>query len=268
MDRIADDATSFFSRYLEITGVVGQAPRAVGHSPLFGKRLGLLNGSSWVALWSNFFARLYLPGVQLLTAGNDAVQFSFMRAHEAGQDCLPPSNVERFARYAKDLVELGDVHAVLITCSTMSRSHAVVEDALKPYGTPVVQIDMPMMEEAVAHGGRILVVATHGPTVTSTSALLEEAASRLGRPIEKDGLLVEKAWSELVLGNVEGHNAALADAIKSTVRRHDYSCVVLAQLTMASLLFSFPQPSAEFGLPILNSAQCGFKRIRRVLEEI
>ncbi len=256
-----------FSEYLRMTDVVRTTPKLGGRPPLQGKRLGLLNGSSWITLWSSYFGRLYLPGVQLLNVGNDAVQFSFMRAHEANQACPPRSNVDRFVQYAKDLAELGDVDAVLITCSTMSRSFTEVEQALEPQGIPVVQIDGAMMDTAVEHGGRILVVATHGPTVASTNALLEETAARAGRTITKDGLTVEQAWAELSAGNVGNHNMSIASAIRGKLREASYSCVVLAQLSMASLLFSFPNPSEEFGLPVLNSAECGFRRIRELFEK-
>ena len=51
---------------------------------------------------------------------------------------------------------LGRVDAVLITCSTMNRAYPLVQDALLPYGIPVYQIDRPMMEYAVNHGGAFL----------------------------------------------------------------------------------------------------------------
>jgi aspartate/glutamate racemase len=265
VDTLVTDPIRLFSDYLKITGVVRTAADPGDSLPLEGKRLGMLNGSSWITLWSTYFARLFLPGVQLLNMGNDAVQLNFMKAHEAHQECPPPANVERFVQYARDLVELGGVDAVLITCSTMNRGHKRVADALAPSGVPVVQIDEPMMEAAVDFPGGILVVATHGPTVTSTHTLLDEAAARRGKHLIKDGLVVESAWRELGRGNVVGHNQALATAIRGKLRERSYRCVVLAQLSMASLLFTFPDPLREFGLPVLTSAQCGFQRVREIL---
>jgi hypothetical protein len=111
-----------------------------------------------------------------------------------------------------------------------------------------------------------LVIATHGPTVASTHALLDETAAQRGRQITKDGLVVESAWNQLAQGNVEGHNQALATALRGKLRERPFSCVVLAQLSMAALLFTFPDPLKEFGLPILTSAQQGFQRVRQILE--
>jgi len=261
----AMDATQLFSDYLRITGIAHLGPESSGEPGLVGKRLGLLNGSSWITLWSNYFGRLFLPGVHLVNAGNEAVQLNFMDAHQKGLPCPPQSNIEAFIRYARDLVELAQVDLVLITCSTMNRAYPQVADALQPYGVQVLQIDQPMMERAVNQGGDILVVATHGPTVDSTQALLQETASRLGREVSFSGTTVEAAWDCLATGDVLGHNRALANAIHAHLDQEPASCVVLAQLSMACLLFTYPDPVVEFGIPVYTSAQCGFEKVRALL---
>jgi len=257
----------FFSNYIRLTGVAHLGPETVGEPGLLGKRLGLLNGSSWVTAWSNFFGRRYLPGVQLVNMGNDAVQLNFMQAHADGLPCPPQANIDRFILYAKDLVELAKVHAVLITCSTMNRSYPSVARALEPYNVPVIQIDMPMFEEAVSYSGKVLVIATHGPTVASTQAMLEEVAQLSGVPVSYDGILAEDAWSRLAQGDVDGHNRILADIIQQRAREK-YACIVLAQLSMSAFLFTFPDPASAFGIPVLTSGECGFKRIRNVLLDL
>lgn len=259
------DPAQLFSDYLRVTGIAHLGPEPSGKPGLVGKRLGLLNGSSWITLWSNYFGRLYLPGVHLVNAGNEAVQLNFMDAHQKGLPCPPKSNIEAFICYARNLVELAQVDLVLITCSTMNRAYPQVADALQRYSVPVLQIDQPMMERAVDQGGEILVVATHGPTVNSTQALLRETASRLGREVAFSGTTVEAAWECLAAGDVPGHNRALAQAIHAHLDREPASCVVLAQLSMACLLFSYPDPLVEFGIPVYTSAQCGFEKVRELL---
>jgi hypothetical protein len=259
------DPAQLFSDYLRVTGIAHLGPEPSGAPRLVGKRLGLLNGSSWITLWSNYFGRLYLPGVHLVNAGNEAVQLNFMDAHQKGLPCPPQSNIEAFIHYARDLVELAQVDLVLITCSTMNRAYPQVADALQPYAVPVLQIDQPMMERAIDHGGEILVVATHGPTVSSTQSLLRETASRLGREVTFSGTTVEAAWECLAAGDITGHNSALAQAIHAHLNREPASCVVLSQLSMACLLFTYPDPLVEFGIPIYTSAQCGFEKVCELL---
>ena len=257
-------ALQLFSEYLKVTGVAHLDPEPEGEPGLLGKRLGLLNGSSWITLWSNYFGRRYLPGVHLVNAGNEAIQVNFMDAHRKGLPSPPQANIEVFIHYALDLVELAQVNMVLITCSTMNRAYPQVEEALKPYSVPVVQIDQPLMERAVSQGGKILVVATHGPTVNSTQSLLRETAARLGRDVSFSGTTVETAWDCLAAGDVRGHNLEIARAIENQLNHEPPGCVVLAQLSMACFLFTYPDPLTEFGIPVYTSAQCGFERVREL----
>jgi hypothetical protein len=46
------------------------------------------------------------------------------------------------------------------------------------------------------------------------------------------------------------------------MREQESGCVVLAQLSMTVFLLSYPNPAAEFGVPVFTSGQCGFERIR------
>jgi hypothetical protein len=153
----------------------------------------------------------------------------------------------------------------LITCSTMNRSYPAVEEALKPHGVPVLPIDRPMMESAVNRGGRVLVVATHGPTVANTQALLQETAQQFGKEIEFSGLNVEEAWYKLAVGDVSGHNQALAEGLRRQIEQEEISSAVLAQLSMSVFLLSYPDPLAEFGIPVFTSGQCGFEAVRDIL---
>jgi aspartate/glutamate racemase len=251
-----------FSNYLRVTGVAHTGPESQGDPRLIGKRLGLLNGSSWISLWANYFGHMYLPGVHLVNAGNEAVQINFMEAHSSGLPSLPEANLSAFKRYAIDLAELGHVDAVLITCSTMNQAYSQVREALRLYQTPVYQIDRPMMERAVVQAGQILVIATHGPTVESTQALLREVAGEAGRVVSMTGALVGEAWDCLARGEVEQHNAILAKTIRDHMQAEDIGCVVLAQLSMTVFLLSHPDPILEFGIPVYTSGQCGFEAIR------
>ena len=259
------DPIQVFSDYLRVTGVAHLDPEPSGIPELLGKRLGLINGSSWVTLWANYFGRQYLPGVHLVNTGNEAVQINFMEAHAQGLPCPPQANIDAFVRYANDLVDLAQVDAILITCSTMNRAYPQVEIALESKGVPVMQIDRPMMEQAVKNGGEVLVIATHGPTVDSTQSLLRETAAEIGASISYSGANVEAAWDKLAKGDVIGHNQDLADEIRKSLSRKAVGCVVLAQLSMTVFLLSFPDPVAEFGVPIYTSGQCGFESVRELL---
>jgi Asp/Glu/hydantoin racemase len=259
------DPIQLFGDYMKVTGVPTVAP-AVGPDPkLAGKKLGVVNGASWVSLWSTYFGRLMLPGVKIVNAGNEAVQLNFMDAHHHGRPCPPQINIDLFCRYARDLFDLVGVDAILISCSTMNRAFRQVRARMQEVGVPVVQIDEAMMEEAVNAQGRILVVATHGPTVQSTRSLLQETADRLGKSVDFIGATVEEAFDLLGQGRIAEHNEVIARAIRRVQQTEHIDIVVLAQLSMSVFAFSHPDPVAEFGVPVLNSGQTGFRRAGEIL---
>jgi len=256
------DPVRLFHDYLVVTGVARTEPEPEGDPRLIGKRLGLINGASWIALWANYFGRKFCPGAHLVMAGNEAVQMNFMTAHQQGRPTPPQANIDAFARYAQDLVSLANVDAILITCSTMNRAYPAVQAAVD---VPVVPIDRPMMERAIDHGGKVLVIATHGPTVASTQKLLAETAEAKGKPYSFCGVTVEEAWHRLAAGDIAGHNTLIADAIRETLCNEPLGSVVLAQLSMTVFLFTYPDPQAEFGVPVITSGQRGFEYMRELL---
>ena len=259
---------NLFGMYMSLTGVPSLSFPETGDSRLFGKRLGIINGSSWTNLWSTWFGRQILPEVKLVQIGNEGVQLNFMGAHERGEPCPPQINIDLFCRYAEDLWNLYKVDAEIITCSTMNRSAQAVRKIMEVHGVPVVQIDEAMMEEAVSRGGKVLVIATHGPTVKSTQDLLRETAERFGKTLRFTGATVESAFDLLGKGDIEGHNRVIEEAIRNTIRvEGGITTVVLAQLSMSVFRFSWPTDAAEreFGAPVLTSGETGFKRVREVL---
>lgn len=258
----------FFSEYMRVVGVPRLSFEPAVNPALQGKRLGIINGSDWIQLWCHWYGRELLPGVKIVNVGNAAVQLNFMQAHRDGLPVPPPENIECFRRYARDLYTLYNVDAIMISCSTMNRAYRAVRDEMLPYRVPVFTIDRAMMEAAVTVGGDILVVATHGPTVASTAALLDETAMELNRPVRTSGVTVHEAFTLLGNGNIAGHNEAIARAIRRAQTLGHIDVVVLAQLSMAVFSLSYPDPVREFGIPVLDSAHAGFEYAGRILSGI
>ena len=254
------DAIKLFGDYMKVTGVP-TLKEAEGPNPeLSGKRLGVVNGSSWTSLWSSYFGQQQLPGVKIINVGNEAVQLNFMDAYHNNRQVPPQSNIDLFRNYAEDLYNMHKVDAVLISCSTMNRAFKDVSEHMAKFNVPVIQIDEAMMEEAVATNGKILVVATHGPTVKSTQNLLQETADKMGKKVDFAGATIEEAFDLLGDGDIAAHNKLIADTIKAAQAKEKIDVVVLAQLSMSVFAFSHPDPVADFGIPVLNSGQTGFKR--------
>jgi hypothetical protein len=266
MTQLRDDI-ALFSRYMAVTGAPSLAVPPAEDPSLHGKRLGIVNSGSWMTLFANYFGRKFLPGVQLVNAGNDAVQLHFTQAHQQGLPCPPRVNIDLFVEYSEQLVNLYGVDAILITCSTMNRAAGAVRRAMLKHGVPVVQIDEAMMEEAVLRGGRALIVATLGSTVRNTQELLRETAAARGKAVEFEGVTVEEAFGLLAAGDIEGHNEAIARAIRKAGTHARFDFVILAQLSMSLFKLSYPDPRAAFGTDVLTSAETGFERVRTILRQ-
>jgi len=262
------DPARLFGDYMKATGVPTLKPADGPDPALSGKKLGVVNGSSWTSLWSTWFGKKMLPGVKIINVGNEAVQLNFMEAHHKGEACPPQINIDLFSNYAKDLFDLVGVDAVLISCSTMNRAFQQVNDHMQSFGVPVIQIDEAMMEAAVNTNGKILVVATHGPTVKSTQELLQETADRLNKNVDFVGATVEDAFEKLGEGDIAGHNEVIAHAIRETLKKEKVDVVVLAQLSMSVFSFTYPDPVSAFGIPVLNSGETGFKRAGEILKKM
>lgn len=136
--------------------------------------------------------------------------------------------------------------AVLCTCSSIG---GVAEAAAAEAGVPVLRVDRPMAAAAVAAGPRVVVLATVASTFGPTVTLIEEEASRAGRPVEVRTRLVEAAWPYFEAGDTEGYArlvAATADEVT------DADAIVLAQGSMAPA-----EHLATTSIPVLSSPRQG-----------
>ena len=142
------------------------------------------------------------------------------------------------ARLAERLRELAGrgPDVIVCTCSTLG-SHA----ERIPSSVPVLRVDRPMAEQAVAIGGRIAVVATVESTLAPTRDLLLECSA------DADVVLSPclDAWSLFESGDQDGYLRAIA----AHVRTLDAEVIVLAQASMAAAA----ELLADLPVPVLSS---------------
>ncbi|MFB0546569.1 MAG: aspartate/glutamate racemase family protein [Anaerolineae bacterium] len=203
----------------------------------------------------NVFDRLgaeLLPGVKPMHILDEPL---LERIRQRGH--LAPEDSEHVRAHAAVAEQIG-ADAVLVTCSTIS---PCVDDVRSAIGIPVMKIDDAMIEQAVATGTRIGVIATNETTLEPTQQLLQAQAEKLGKEIQVDLLLVEKALSALMDGDGATHDRLVKEAVLTMMGRVDV--VVLAQASMARVLDVIPE--AERKVPILSSPHLALERVRRLL---
>lgn len=139
---------------------------------------------------------------------------------------------------------------VLCTCSTVGPG---ADDARAAAAIPVLRVDRPMAEQAVALGKRIVVAATVDTTIGPTLDLLDETARRLGREIELRPVVFDAARAKLLDGDAEGYARIIADGLHGAAT--DADVIVLAQASMAPAL----DLCHDIETPILTSPRSGLE---------
>jgi Asp/Glu/hydantoin racemase len=151
-----------------------------------------------------------------------------------------------------------DCQVVLCSCSTLG---GAAEDLGDLVGVPVVRIDRPMAERAVATNGRIGVVVAVESTLTPTRELLEQcvaAANSAAVLIESPCL---DAWGLFEAGNVSGYVDRLVGHVRELAPRVDV--VVLGQASMAPAVDLLD----DLHVPVLCSPRLGVARAVELVSE-
>jgi len=133
-----------------------------------------------------------------------------------------------------------------VTCSSIGPA---VEAGAKLIGVPVLRVDQPMADKAVATGKRIGVIASLSTTLEPTADLIQRRAAIGGKEIELTSRLVEGAFEALMAGDGATHDMKVAAALKELSQQVDI--IVLAQASMARVVDSLA--AADKRVPILAS---------------
>ena len=117
-----------------------------------------------------------------------------------------------------------------------------------------------MVEEAVARGTRVGLIATANSTVAPSSSALRSAAAALGKDIDLRVLCNEEAIRALKSGDRERHDALVLDMASSM---KDRDVIVLAQASMAHMEAPVARST---GVATLSSPERCIGQIRKLLE--
>jgi Asp/Glu/hydantoin racemase len=191
-----------------------------------------------------------LPGVQVVNIVDDTL-LAYAREHGVDERLT-----RRMGLYFRSAVEAG-ADVILNACSSVGET---VDAARAKIEVPILKIDEPMAEQAVAAGRRIAVLATVASTLGPTCRLLEAKAQEAGVRVELTPRLCEGAFDLLLAGKTGEHDRMVAEAVREAARDHDV--VLFAQASMARLV---PQLEGAIGKPLLSSPALAMRRIAELL---
>ena len=189
------------------------------------KRLGLLHTSATLVPIFEQLCKAKLPGVAVFNLVDDSL-IKDVIAHNR----LRPQTARRVAQLVA-LAEDAGADYILVTCSSIG---AAVETAATLASVPVLRVDQPMAERAVATARRIGVIATLPTTLEPTADLIRRRAAAAGRQIDLTTRLCAGAFDALMSGDAATHDAMVAFALKELTAQVDV--IALAQASMARVV--------------------------------
>ena len=204
------------------------------------KRLGLVHTSATLVPMFAQLCKEKLPNVDVFNIADDSLVKGI---REAGS--LTATIARRVAGYLES-AELAGADYIMVTCSSIGPA---VEAGAKLVGVPVLRVDQPMADKAVATGKRIGVIATLSTTLEPTADLIQRRAAFAGKQIALTSRLVEGAFEALMAGDGATHDTKVAAALKELSQQVDV--IVLAQASMARVVDSLT--TADKRVPILAS---------------
>ncbi len=169
---------------------------------------------------------------------------------------LSPSITRRLCRHVVSAEEAG-ADIIAVTCSSISPA---VDVARKLVTHPLLKIDEPMAEAAVARGRRIGIVATVSTTLDPTSNLLRQKASEASKEISIYTALCQDAFQAILQGDIEKHDRLVME--KATALAQKVDVLVLAQGSMARLALPLSQ---QVKIPVLSSPHLFAESLKSML---
>ena len=216
------------------------------------KRLGLLHTSATLVPIFAQLCKVKLPQIDVFNLVDDSL-IKDVIAHGR----LRPQTARRVTQLVAAAEDAG-ADFVMVTCSSIG---AAVETAATLATVPVLRVDRPMADQAVATGRRIGVVATLSTTLEPTADLIQRRAAVAGQPIELNSRLCEGAFDALMSGDAAKHDAMVAAALKQLATEVDV--IALAQASMARVVETLSE--ADRRVPILASPPLAVEYLATVM---
>lgn len=191
------------------------------------------------------FGRLW-PDASLMNLLDDSLSRDLAR-----DGALTPGMTERFlslGRYARGTGADG----ILFTCSAFGPCIEAVARELAPI--PVLKPNEAMIEDAVAMGGRIGLLATFGPTLESMP------------PEFPAGTRIERSLADGALAALDRGDAAEHDRLAAAAAERIKACDVIA-LAQFSLARAADAVHAATGRPVLTTPDSAVRKLKRLLTE-
>jgi Asp/Glu/hydantoin racemase len=215
-------------------------------------QLGLLHTSATLVPVFEQLCKARLGDVEVFNLVDDSLIKDVIRY---GQ--LRPETARRVAQHIAAAEDAG-AHYIMVTCSSIGPA---VEAAAMRASVPVLRVDQPMADEAVAIGKRIGVIATLKTTLDPTADLIRRRAAIAGNEVAITCRLCDGAFDALMGGDVRNHDDIVTTALREMVANVDV--IALAQASMGRVVTTLSETDRP--IPILASPPLAVDYLATVL---
>ena len=216
------------------------------------KQLGLLHTSATLVPIFEQLCKSKLAGVSVFNLVDDSLIKDVIQHGK-----LRPQTARRVAQHIAAAEDAG-ADFIMVTCSSIGPA---VETAATLASVPVLRVDQPMADHAVALARRIGVIATLKTTLEPTADLIRRRAAAAGKQVTITTSLCAGAFDALMSGDAAAHDAMVAAALREMMTSVD--AVALAQASMARVVDTLAE--ADRRVPILASPPLAVDYLATVL---
>jgi len=157
-------------------------------------------------------------------------------------------------RYAESLAPEG----ILYTCSAFGKG---IEEAARTSPLPVFKPNEAMFERALSEGRDIVMLYTFAPAAEGMEREFEKETEQSGSAARLRSIYVPDALAALREGNVQRHNALIAEAAAKIAGA---DAILLAHFSMAR---AAPAVRAATSIPVLTSPESAIVKLKRRIFE-
>lgn len=219
-------------------------------------RLAVLHTSFVFINVEKVFTNLYkelLPDVEIVDFVDSHILADVRKAGSVNK-----SHTQRMTHLALAAQDSG-ADLIFSACSSLGPTIDVAREIVN---TPIIKIDDPMTQKAVASGNVIGVMATVPTTLPPTIDLLNFWANKKGKTVTTKPVLTEGAFEILMSGDRDRHDAMVEE--KARLLAKEVDIIVLAQASMSRLA---PELTEKTGVQVLGSPRLAVEYLKKCFED-
>lgn len=182
---------------------------------------------------------------------------SSLSSDRAAVQSLSEDLTERICNLVDYAERRAAASGILFTCSAFGPA---IEEGARRSSIPVLKPNQAMFEAALSLGGRIGLVATFAPSISTMAVEFEEMRAGENRVAELVTLVVPEAMERLRAGDVDSHNRLVAEGATELT---GCDAIMLAHFSTAQAI---RVTQALVKCPVLTAPQTAVTALRQHIE--